>query len=80
MDRMTSTEFFRCDRCHAECRVDSEAPGSLASTAPRTSAPAALFIRHCRGSEGIAVLGKPIKFQEKRGGLWVDVQPWVSAA
>jgi hypothetical protein len=25
-DRVTSTGFFRCDRCQVECRVDSEGP------------------------------------------------------
>ncbi len=77
---MNSSEFFQCDRCHAECRVDSEAPESVTSNVPHPTAPARLLIRHCRDSKGVAVLGKPIKFQEKRRGLWIDVQPWVSAA
>jgi hypothetical protein len=71
MGGMNSTYFFQCDRCHIECRIDSEAPES--SIPPLT-------IRHCPGGEGIAVVGKVTRFQERRGGLWVDVQRWIDAA
>lgn len=71
MGGMIGTYFFQCDHCHIECRVDSEAPES--STAQ-------LMIRHCRDGEGIAVLGNVTRFQERRGGLWVDVQRWIDAA
>jgi hypothetical protein len=73
MGGMTWTCFLQCDRCHIECRIDSEAPTTSASSAP-------LIVRHCPDSEGIPVLGKVTKFQERRGGLWVDVQGWVDAA
>jgi hypothetical protein len=38
------------------------------------------MIRHCPDSEGITVVGKVTRFQQRRGGLWVDVQPWIDAA
>jgi DNA-binding CsgD family transcriptional regulator len=60
-----STVFFHCDRCHLECRVDSEAPDS--STAQ-------IIIRHCSDGKDIAVLGTVTRFQERHGGVWVDVE------
>ena len=68
--RMISTEFFQCDCCHVECRVDSE---STESSTP-------LIIRHCPEGKDIAVLGTVTRFQERRGGVWVDVQRWIHAA
>jgi hypothetical protein len=68
---MTSTEFFQCDQCHVECRIDSEAAESTTES---------LTIRHCSDSKGIAVLGKVTRFQERRGGVWVDVQRWIDVA
>ena len=54
MDGMISTHFFQCDRCHVECRIDSEATES--STAK-------LIIRHCPDSKSIAVQGKVTRFR-----------------
>jgi hypothetical protein len=54
MGGMTWTCFLQCDRCHIECRIDSEAPTTSASSAP-------LIVRHCPDSEGIPVLGKVTK-------------------
>jgi hypothetical protein len=71
MDGMIGIDFFQCDRCHIECRVDSEAPTP-------TSAP--LIIQHCPDNKGIAIRGRVTKFQERRGGVWVDVQRWIDAA
>jgi hypothetical protein len=31
MGGMICTDFFRCDRCHIECRIDSGAPGPFDS-------------------------------------------------
>jgi len=67
---MIYTIFFQCDRCHIECRVDSESPESAAP----------LIIRHCPDSGAISVVGKVTRFQERRGGVWVDVQRWIDAA
>jgi len=71
VDSMIGTDFFQCDRCDIECRVDSETP--TLSSAP-------LSIRHCPDSEGIAVHGKVTRFQERQGGFWGDVQRWIDAA
>jgi hypothetical protein len=30
--------------------------------------------------KGIAVLGTVTRFQERRGGVWVDVQRWIDVA
>jgi hypothetical protein len=65
MFSVSSTVFFQCSKCHVECRVDSvllEASGSP------------LLVRHCPDGEGVTVTGKVTRFQERRGGLWVDVQ------
>jgi len=71
MDGMISTEFFQCDRCRIECRVDS---GSTAlNIAP-------IIIRHCFDGKGIAVVGAVTRFQERRGGVWVDVERWIDVA
>ena len=48
MDRMKGAGFFQCDRCHIECRIDSEAKPS---TAP-------LIIHHCPESRGIPFLAR----------------------
>jgi len=71
MGSMISTEFFQCDRCHVECRVDSESTES--STAQ-------LIIRHCSDGKAIPILGAVTRFQERRGGVWVDVQRWIDVA
>src|SRR5579872_5506363 len=63
MDRMISTEFFQCEHCHVECRIDCEV--SEQDTTPRV-------IQHCPGGTGITVLGTVSRFQERRGGVWVD--------
>ena len=67
---MMSTVFFHCDRCHLECRVDSEGQESTAQ----------LNIRHCSDGKDIALLGTVTRFQERRGGVWVDVQRWIDVA
>ena len=69
MGSMISTEFFQCDLCHVECRIDSEAAES--KTEP-------LIVRHCTDSKGIAVLGKVTRFEERRGGGSGRV--WISTA
>jgi len=72
---MRTTDSFECDRCHIECRVESEGPS------PNNSTGASQFtIRHCPDSKGIIVLGTVTRFQERRGGLWVSVQRWIDAA
>ena len=68
---MISTEFFQCDCCHIECRIDSESTES--STAQ-------LIIRHCSDGKAIPILGAVTRFQERRGGVWVDVQRWIDVA
>ena len=68
---VSTTIFFQCSQCHIECRVDSvlvEAGG------------APLLVQHCPDSESVTVIGKVTRFQERRGGLWVDVQNWHDAA
>jgi hypothetical protein len=71
MDRMKGTDYFECDRCHIDCRIDSEALD------PRTPP---LIVHHCSGSRGIPVLGTVTRFQERRGGRWVEVERWIDAA
>jgi hypothetical protein len=68
---MTSNEFFQCDSCHLECRVDSEITGPDHST---------INIKHCSYNKGVTIVGIPIRFQERRGGVWVDVQRWIDVA
>lgn len=68
MNGMISTEFFHCDHCRVECRVDAQSTES--STAP-------VIIRHCSDGKSIAVVGTVTRFQERRGGVWVDVQSWI---
>jgi hypothetical protein len=67
---MKGTNYFECDRCHIRCRVDSE--GEQNATP--------LLVRHCPEGQGIPVLGTVTRFQEWRGGLWVDVRRWIDAA
>jgi hypothetical protein len=38
------------------------------------------IIMHCPKDRGVAIFGTITKFQERRGGLWVDVQRWIDAA
>jgi hypothetical protein len=71
MVALISTVFFQCDRCRVECRIDSEALEP--STAP-------LIIHHCLDSEAIPIHGQMTRFQERRGGVWVDVEGWIHAA
>jgi len=54
----------------SSCRVDSESPDDTTQ----------FSIRHCAESKGNSVLGKVTRFQERRGGLWVDVQRWIDVA
>jgi hypothetical protein len=72
---MEATDYFQCDRCHIDCRVDSEGPSRSDSTCTSQ-----LTIRHCSDSKGILVFGKVLRFQERRGGMWVSVQRWIDAA
>jgi hypothetical protein len=71
MYRIQGTEFFQCDRCSIECRIDSVELGP---------AVAQLIIHHCQESRGIPIRGRVTRFQERRGGVWVDVQRWIDAA
>jgi hypothetical protein len=73
---MTSTYFFACDACHVECRIDSESARSNRAAASGTI----IIVQHCPKSEGVAVDGKVTGFQERRGGVWVNVQRWIYAA
>jgi hypothetical protein len=68
---MTSTDFFHCDGCLLECRVDAEV------TAPDDGT---ITIRHCKDCKGVTIVGRLIRFQERRGGVWVDVQRWIDVA
>jgi hypothetical protein len=71
---MNRTDYFSCNRCRMQYRVDSEGPAQSAlAYAPRV-------IRHCPDSEDVPVDGKATRFQERRGGVWVDVQRWIDAA
>jgi hypothetical protein len=71
---MKGTEFFHCSCCDVECRIDFEAEsGAFARSAP-------LIIRHCTDGEEISIVGKVTRFQERRGGVWVDVERWICAA
>jgi hypothetical protein len=68
------TEFFHCSSCDLECRVDFEAEsGDFPGSAP-------LIIRHCPDGQELSVAGKVAGFQEKRGGVWGNVQHWIYAA
>jgi hypothetical protein len=64
MPPVIRTEFFQCERCRMECRIDSV---ELPEGAP-------LIIRHCPDGKDIPILGKLTRFQERRNGRWVDVQ------
>jgi hypothetical protein len=72
---MKTTDYFHCDRCHIDCRLESERPGPIGSATA-----AQLTIRHCLDSKDIVVFGKVMNFQERRRGLWVPVQRWIDAA
>lgn len=71
MIRTSSTDYFQCDTCHIECRLETESGEPNAEEHK---------VHHCQDSRGIAVRGKITKFQERRGSLWVDVQRWIDAA
>jgi hypothetical protein len=72
---MIGTEFFQCDYCHVECRID------FVEVEPLESSPSAPFmVRHCAEGKGISVSGIVTNFMERRGGLWVDVKRWIYAA
>jgi hypothetical protein len=71
---MKGTEIFQCTSCEVECRIDFEAE---LGDSPR-SAP--LIIRHCPDGKEISIVGKVTQFQERRGGVWVNVQRWIYAA
>ena len=60
--------------CDVECRIDFEAESA---DFPR-SAP--FIIRHCPDGQGISIVGWVTGFQERRGGVWVNVQRWIYAA
>jgi hypothetical protein len=71
---MKGTEFFHCASCDVECRIDFEAEsGDFPRSAPR-------IIRHCPEGQEISIVGKVTGFQERRGGVWVNVQRWIYAA
>jgi hypothetical protein len=71
---MKGTEFFHCSSCDVECRIDFEAEsGDFPRSTP-------LIIRHCPDGKGISIVGKVTEFQERRGGVWVNVQRWIYAA
>ena len=72
---MKTTDYFQCDRCHIDCRLDSEGPSPSDSWGASQ-----LTMRHCPDSKGIVVFGKVMSFQERRGGIWVSVKRWVDAA
>jgi hypothetical protein len=63
MPHKLRTDFFQCDRCQVECRVDSEEM----EVAP-------LIIRHCPDGKDICVPGLLTRFQERRNGRWQDVK------
>ena len=71
---MKGTEFFHCSSCDVECRIDFEAE----SGDSQRSAP--LIIRHCPDGQKLSIVGKVTGFQERRGGVWVNVQRWIYAA
>jgi hypothetical protein len=71
---MKGTEFFHCSSCDVECRIDFEAESDDSAR----STP--LIIRHCPDGKGISIVGKVTEFQERRGGVWVNVQRWIYAA
>jgi DNA-binding CsgD family transcriptional regulator len=68
---MASTEFFQCDSCHLEYRVYSKVTGPDRGT---------ITIKHCSDSKGVTIIGIPTRFQERRSGVWVDVQRWIDMA
>ena len=71
---MKKTEFFHCSSCHVECRIDFEAESGDSARSTQ------LTVRHCPDSQGISVVGWVTQFQERRGGIWVNVQRWIYAA
>jgi hypothetical protein len=71
---MKGTEYFHCSSCDVECRVDFEAEsGDSPQSTPLT-------VRHCPDGQTISLVGKVTRFEEKRGGVWVNVQRWIYAA
>jgi hypothetical protein len=71
---MKGTEFFHCSFCDVQCRIDFEGDSD---DSPRSTP---LIIRHCPDGKGISIVGKVTEFQERRGGVWVNVQRWIYAA
>jgi hypothetical protein len=71
---MKGTEFFHCSFCDVECRIDFEAESG------DSSHPAPLIIRHCPDGQELSIVGKVTGFQERRGGVWVNVRRWIYAA
>ncbi len=71
---MKGTEFFHCSPCDVECRIDFEAESG---DFPR---PTPLIIRHCPDGQEISIVGEVTGFQERRGGVWVNIQRWIYAA
>jgi hypothetical protein len=71
---MKGTEIFHCSSCNVEYRIDFEAESG---DFPRS---ASLVIRHCPDGQGISIVGWVTGFQERRGGVWVNVQRWIYAA
>jgi hypothetical protein len=71
---MKGTEFFHCISCDVECRIDFEAESGDVPLS------ATLVIRHGPDGQGISIVGWVTGFQERRGGVWVNVQRWIYAA
>ena len=72
---MTGTVFFQCSCCRIECRIDFAEAGSR-----DTAHSVPLIVQHCPDSVGVSIAGNAASFQEKRGGIWVNVQRWIDAA
>jgi hypothetical protein len=71
MKRIITTDYFKCNGCGVECRIDSVPSDSL-------SAP--ITVRHCPEGKGIRIVGRVILFQQRRGSNWVSVEPVIDAA
>jgi hypothetical protein len=70
MNRIITTDYFRCDGCGIECRVDSVPSDSLSQHT----------IQHCPAGKGINIVGRVIVFQQRHGSDWVSVEPLIDAA
>ena len=71
MNRTINTDYFTCDVCGIQCRVDS-VPGDSLSLA--------VTIRHCPHGKGISIVGQVIVFQQRHGSAWASVEPLIDAA